>query len=79
VFFARLAVGEEHAFPISSTESTMAIMTISKDPVCGMNIDTTKEHATSQHQGETYHFCSAACKEKFDRSPALYAARKTAH
>ena len=57
----------------------MAIMTISKDPVCGMNVDTTKEHATSLHQGEIYHFCSDACKDKFDQSPALHAARKTAH
>jgi P-type Cu+ transporter len=56
----------------------MATATIAKDPVCGMNVDTSKEHPTSQHQGETYHFCSAACKSKFDESPALHAAQKTA-
>jgi len=56
----------------------MATMTVAKDPVCGMNVDISKDHATSQHQGETYHFCSDACKDKFDQGPALYAARRVA-
>jgi len=56
----------------------MATMTVAKDPVCGMTVDISKDHPTSQHQGETFHFCCDACKDKFDQGPALYAAQKTA-
>jgi len=55
----------------------MATMTTAKDPVCGMHVDTTKDHDTSEYRGETYHFCCDDCKDKFDQSPALYAAQKT--
>lgn len=43
-----------------------------RDPVCGMMID---PHATAhkaQHGGQTYHFCSAGCREKFLGDPARY-------
>jgi Cu+-exporting ATPase len=50
---------------------------MAKDPVCGMHVDTSKEHPTSQHEGETFHFCGEACKAKFDNSPALFAAQRT--
>lgn len=39
------------------------------DPVCGMTIDQTKAAVTSQHGAQTYHFCSAGCKQKFDADP----------
>ncbi len=44
------------------------------DPVCGMQVDpaTTPHHA--QHAGQTYHFCSAHCREKFSADPAAYLA-----
>src|SRR5579875_1814791 len=42
------------------------------DPVCGMTVDP----ATSRHRfaygGETYHFCSARCREKFAADPEIY-------
>jgi P-type Cu+ transporter len=56
----------------------MTTMILAKDPVCGTNVDISQPHASSQHQGETYHFCCDACKDKFDQSPALYAAKKIA-
>ena len=42
------------------------------DPVCGMSVD--QEHAEyrSFQKGETYYFCSAGCKETFDRDPARF-------
>jgi Cu+-exporting ATPase len=39
-------------------------MTIAAENVAG----------TSEHQGETYYFCSPACKKKFDANPAQFAA-----
>ena len=44
------------------------------DPVCGMAVDP----ATAKHQlvakGQTYYFCSAGCKAKFEADPARYLA-----
>jgi Cu+-exporting ATPase len=42
------------------------------DPVCGMQVDPTKAAGSSEHQGNKYHFCSAACKRKFDANPGQY-------
>src|SRR5208282_4237094 len=46
--------------------------TLVKDPVCGMNVNpaTSRHHAA--HGGKTYHFCCAACVEKFTADPQKY-------
>ena len=46
---------------------------MTKDPVCGMQIDEKKAAATAVHDGRTYYFCSAACKSTFDKDPKKYA------
>ncbi|HEY0650879.1 HAD-IC family P-type ATPase, partial [Phenylobacterium sp.] len=45
------------------------------DPVCGMAVDpmTTAHHA--EHGGQTFHFCSAACRAKFVADPAKHLAK----
>jgi Cu+-exporting ATPase len=45
---------------------------MTKDPVCGMNVDE-KKAMTAVHQGKTYYFCSANCKATFERDPSRYA------
>jgi Cu+-exporting ATPase len=47
-------------------------MATSKDPVCGMAIDPNTAAATEEYQGKTYHFCSAACHDKFKAEPENY-------
>lgn len=44
-----------------------------KDPVCGMTvaIDTAKHK--SEFQGNSFYFCCAGCKQKFDKLPDKYA------
>ena len=42
------------------------------DPVCGMSVDPEHAEYRSFQKGETYYFCSAGCKETFDRDPAKY-------
>ncbi len=42
-----------------------------RDPVCGMTPAPDTAHR-SVHAGEEVLFCSAGCKEKFDRDPAKY-------
>ncbi len=42
------------------------------DPVCGMTVDPATAKQVSTHDGQTFYFCSAGCKAKFDASPAAY-------
>ena len=44
------------------------------DPVCGMSVETERAEYRSFQKGETYYFCSAGCKETFDKDPARYIA-----
>ncbi|HJR38387.1 MAG TPA: heavy metal translocating P-type ATPase [Nocardioidaceae bacterium] len=43
------------------------------DPVCGMAVDPTSAEHTASHAGETYYFCSAHCKAKFEVDAGRYA------
>jgi len=46
-----------------------------KDPVCGMNVDEAKAHATTVYRGQTYYFYSKGCQATFEKAPQKYAAR----
>jgi YHS domain-containing protein/uncharacterized membrane protein YraQ (UPF0718 family) len=48
------------------------------DPVCGMSVDPEHAEYRSFQKGETYYFCSAGCKETFDRDPGKYINRPAA-
>jgi len=48
-------------------------MTQVKDPVCGMELDSSQTAERAEYQGATYHFCSPMCKTKFTMNPAKYA------
>lgn len=43
-----------------------------KDLVCGMMIDPQTAAATSEYNGEIYHFCARGCKVDFDKDPEKY-------
>jgi len=43
-----------------------------KDPVCGMTIDPADAAAKITHDGHDVHFCSLACRDKFQKNPAAY-------
>ncbi len=51
---------------------TMTNTTAVKDLVCGMDVEPATAAARSEYQGETYYFCGARCKEKFDLNPEQY-------
>ncbi|TMC37769.1 MAG: YHS domain-containing protein [Chloroflexi bacterium] len=42
------------------------------DPVCGMTVDKQTAEYRSFRGGETYYFCSAGCKQTFDKDPEKY-------
>ncbi len=39
------------------------------DPVCGMTVDPAKTAHKAGYMGQTYYFCSAGCKAKFQATP----------
>ncbi|MBF9029055.1 cadmium-translocating P-type ATPase [Rhodobacterales bacterium HKCCE3408] len=47
-----------------------------RDPVCGMTVDPDAGKPTADHDGHTYHFCSAGCREKFVADPEAYRTAK---
>jgi P-type Cu+ transporter len=47
-----------------------------KDPVCGMDVNTTTAKYQFDNAGKTYHFCSAGCREKFRAQPEHYLSPK---
>jgi Cu+-exporting ATPase len=53
-------------------EIMLSLNTLSKDPVCQMNVDPSKAAGSSQFEGQTYYFCSTSCKAKFDATPEKY-------
>jgi Cu+-exporting ATPase len=46
------------------------------DPVCKMRVDEQKAAGASDYKGQTYYFCSATCKRKFDENPEKYLSGK---
>ncbi|WP_316203422.1 heavy metal translocating P-type ATPase [Bradyrhizobium sp. SZCCHNS3051] len=42
------------------------------DPVCGMSVDPVTSTHRFDHQGHTFHFCSAGCRTKFAAEPDKY-------
>jgi RND family efflux transporter MFP subunit len=49
--------------------------TLSKDPVCGMNLAESQAEAAgrmTEYGGKTYFFCSQHCKQQFDKNPGGY-------
>jgi len=42
------------------------------DPVCEMTVSEGTAAAKSVYKGQTYYFCSALCKQLFDRDPEKY-------
>ncbi len=45
---------------------------MAKDPVCGMEVDEKKAADKVEYQGQTYYFCSPACKTAFQQNPEKY-------
>ncbi len=51
---------------------------MTKDPVCGMDVDPKTATEKSEYQGKTYYFCSAGCKKSFDKEPQKYVGKPEA-
>lgn len=49
------------------------------DPVCGMQVDTTRAEHRSIHGGHVYYFCCAGCKHEFEKAPERYLRAAVSH
>jgi Cu+-exporting ATPase len=58
--------------------SNLALMTMTNDPVCGMQVDAATTNFTLAHEGRTYAFCCDGCLNSFKADPARYSAAKPA-
>ncbi len=62
----------EHEFKLVHRHSPDGTPDKMIDPVCGMTVDpATAQHHTVE-KGQTYYFCGANCKAKFQANPAKY-------
>jgi YHS domain-containing protein len=61
----------EFAFETDRTLAKGESMASAKDPVCGMEVSKDTELKT-EHDGETYYFCSRGCKLDFEEDPEKY-------
>lgn len=52
---------------------------MTKDPVCGMEVDEKQAAAKAQYDGQTYYFCNPGCKATFEKDPGKYATRSSGH
>lgn len=57
--------------PRSQVRSEL-VVTLRFDPVCAMVISPGRARARAEHEGTTYYFCSANCRDCFERDPAHY-------
>lgn len=48
-----------------------------KDPVCGMSVDPQLAAAAAVYRRETYYFCSATCRDRFEQTPEKYLVLET--
>ena len=45
---------------------------LSRDPVCGTDVDPEGASARSVHRGVVYFFCTRTCREEFEADPTRY-------
>jgi xanthine dehydrogenase accessory factor len=60
------------ALTAASPAGTAAVATEATDPVCRMTVAAGPSSYPLEHDGTTYYFCRAACRQEFARDPAAY-------
>jgi YHS domain-containing protein len=73
---AGMKVAERRAHDPEQSADSRPTVTAAKDPVCGMEVDTSAPGALkADYLGKTYYFCNPSCKESFLNNPAKYLAK----
>lgn len=66
------AAGTLTAASPAGTAASAPAAAESIDPVCGMTVAAGPSSYPLEHDGTTYYFCRAACRQEFARDPAAY-------
>ncbi|UCC11780.1 MAG: YHS domain-containing protein [candidate division WOR-3 bacterium] len=45
---------------------------MTRDPICGMEVDEQTDRYKTDYNGKTYLFCSTVCLESFQKNPSQY-------
>ncbi len=45
---------------------------MTRDPVCGMQIEDKLVAEKCEYEGQTYYFCSPSCKQTFEQHPERF-------
>ncbi|RFB84903.1 copper-translocating P-type ATPase [Rhizobium leguminosarum bv. trifolii] len=64
----------DHSCCGQGLEKTAGVIT--RDPVCGMTVDSDAGKPSLDHAGRLYHFCSEGCRTKFAAAPQDYLTAK---
>jgi xanthine dehydrogenase accessory factor len=71
------ASGALGAAPATRPGEHVAAAATATDPVCGMAVEISPDSFQLEHDGVTYYFCCAGCRQAFEREPAAYGKRET--
>src|SRR3982750_2764729 len=64
--------GHHHGQGHGEQDTAVAEASLVTDPVCGMKVDPATSKHRLQHGGQTFPFCSAGCRTKFEANPGKY-------
>ena len=51
-------------------------MAMVKDPVCGMELDSSQAEAQTIYKDQVYYFCSTECRRTFEENPEEFVGSK---
>lgn len=71
-----LLFGQE---PLAYLDQGFEKKTVSRDLVCGMEVDQENPPFTYQYKGKTYCFCSNSCRQEFLHSPEKFVTITSKH
>lgn len=74
VQWRRTQQGRTVGRPTSAVEDTETSAAEQLDPVCGMTVNPETSRHRADLAGQTYHFCSGSCRERFLAEPERFAA-----
>jgi Cu+-exporting ATPase len=61
-----------HGSCCSSRPPAATSVVVTRDPVCGMTVDTAAGKPSATFSGHSYHFCSEGCRTKFLKEPEAF-------
>jgi len=62
---------------LSEASVSVPVAAVAIDPICGMTVEIATAKHSLVHQGVTFYFCGARCRQAFEHDPARYATAGT--